>query len=113
MAQDTRGALAVTQLDLWLSYVLYLPYEMHTKMATTVGERLEREVQLMESDAAARYRTTCARAPVCRNGAARHLVGWIALPALPALGLWLWNSLTFGDISFGGNSEEGTERTED
>ena len=38
-------------------------------MATTIGERLEREVQLMESDAAARYHAACARAPVCKNEA--------------------------------------------
>ena len=55
MAQDTRSDLAVTRLNPWLSYALYLPYETHTKMEQRpLEERPEIELQLMELNAAAR-----------------------------------------------------------
>ena len=60
-------------------------------------ERLEIEMQLMEVDAAARslpHKLWQERR--LQEQLARHPVGWIVLPALPALGLWLCTSWTFG-----------------
>ena len=86
MAQDTRGDLAVTRLNPWLSYALYLPYETHTKnLVTAVGGRLEIEVQLMEVDAAARSPPhKLVQEHRLQERSARHLVGWIALGLVAA-----------------------------
>ena len=52
MAQDTRGDLAVTRLNLWLSYDTVR--QLHQVERRPLEERLEIEMQLMEVDAAAR-----------------------------------------------------------
>ena len=57
---------------------------MRTELATTVGERREREAQLMESDAAACCRTIV-HSPVLQERSGTASSGWIALPALPTL----------------------------
>ena len=52
MAQDTRGDLAVTRLNPWLSYGTVR--HSHQVERRPLEERLEIEMQLMEVDAAAR-----------------------------------------------------------
>ena len=88
MAQDTRGDRAVTRLNLWLSYGTVR--QSHQVERRPLEGRLEKEVQLMEVDAAARSPPhKLVQEHRLQERSARHPIGWIALPALPALGLWL------------------------